>query len=146
MHSYATSATFGATPRNFAHLLGHKLDSRPNSNDIPIVFLMTEDISEQGILRSLISRDGWRLETFESTREFLARARPLVPSCLILCLALPDPNALQEQKQIARERAEVPIIVISSCGARDVRRSGASPSRMAPASVIRGAVANARQK
>ena len=121
MHSSPTSATFGATPTNVAYLLGHKLDSRPTSNDIPIVFLITEDLSEHETLRSLISREGYRLETFESAREFLARPRPLAPSCLILSLALPDPNVLQEQKQIARERAEIPIIVISSYG--DVRTS-----------------------
>ena len=121
MDSSTTSAAFGATSTNASYLLGHKLDSRPDSNDIPIVFLITEDTSEQETLRSLISREGWRLETFESAREFLGRPRPLVPSCLILSLALPDPNVLQEQKLIARERTEVPIIVISSHG--DVRTS-----------------------
>jgi FixJ family two-component response regulator len=54
-----------------------------------------------------------RLETFASAREFLARPRPLVPSCLLLAISLPDLNSLEVQKQLSRERAEVPIVVIS---------------------------------
>ena len=121
MASAATTGTFGGNPTNIASILGQKLDSRPNSNGIPTVFLISNDKSEQESLKSLITRQGWQFEMFESAREFLAAPRPIVPSCLILSLALPDPNVLQEQKQISRERAEVPIIVISSHG--DVRTS-----------------------
>ena len=46
----------------------------------------------------------------------MARPRPLVPSCLILARSQRDQNGLEEQKQIARERAEVPIIVVSEVG------------------------------
>ena len=119
MASAATTATFGGNPTNVASILGQKLDSQPNSNGIPTVFLISNDNSEQESLKSLITREGWQFEMFESAREFLARPRPLVPSCLILALSLPDPNGLEVQKQLARERAEVPIIVISSYG--DVR-------------------------
>jgi FixJ family two-component response regulator len=48
-----------------------------------------------------------------STQEFLARPRPLVMSCLILARSFEDLHRIEEQKQIARERAEVPIIIIS---------------------------------
>jgi FixJ family two-component response regulator len=98
---------------NIACTFGQELDSRPNSHNIPIVFLITDDISEQESLKPLIAREGWQFETFESAREFLARPRPLVPSCLILARSVPGLNGLEEQKQIARERAGVPIIVIS---------------------------------
>ena len=116
MASAATTGTFGGNPANIAYLLNHELDSRPNLNGTPIVFLLSDDISEQEFLKSLIGREGWEIETFESARGFLARPRPLVPSCLILALSASDLNGLEVQKQIARERAEVPIIVISGHG------------------------------
>jgi FixJ family two-component response regulator len=113
MASAATIGTFRENSGNITYTLGQKLDSRPNSNGTPIVFFIGDDISEQESLKSLIRREGWQLETFESAREFLARPRPLVPSCLILALSLPDLNGLEVQKQLTRERAEVPIVVIS---------------------------------
>jgi FixJ family two-component response regulator len=112
MASVATSKIFEGTLPNIAFTFGPKLDQH-NSHDIPIVFLITNDLAEQESLRPLIARQGWQFEAFESAREFLARPRPFVPSCLILARSLPDMNSVEEQKQIARERAEVPIIVVS---------------------------------
>jgi len=113
MASAATNRIVGGNPATIAYTFGQKLHSQPNPHDTPIVFLITDDISEQESLRSLIARQGWQFETFESAQDFLARPRPLVPSCLILARCLSAVNRLEEQKQVARERAEVPIIVIS---------------------------------
>jgi FixJ family two-component response regulator len=112
----ATAATAGVFESNSASITStfdEKLNQLPNSPAVPIVFVITDDISEREYLKSLVAREGWQFETFESAREFLARPRPLVPSCLILTRSLPDQNGLEEQKQIARERAEIPVIVIS---------------------------------
>jgi len=82
----------------------------------PVVFVVDDDISVRKSLERLIRCEGWQAETFQSAREFLTRPRPLVPSCLILDLALPDLNGLELQRTIAQERAEMPIIFISGCG------------------------------
>jgi FixJ family two-component response regulator len=92
------------------------LSSIPNAT--PIVFVVDDDISMRDSLERLIGCQGWHAETFQSTREFLARSRPIVPNCLILALSASDLNGLEVQRQIARERAEMPIIVISGC--RDI--------------------------
>lgn len=91
---------------------------RPNAtpNITPIVFVIDRDISVQESLGRLIRRQGWQPETFESAQEFLARPRPFVPSCLILAHSFPSPNGIDVQKQIARERPQMPIIVISNHG------------------------------
>jgi FixJ family two-component response regulator len=115
MASVATTGIFDGNPANIAFTFGQQLDSRPNSHDIPIVFLISNDIFEQESLKSLIARQGWQFEAFESARQFLARPRPLVPSCLILARPLLDRDGIEEQKLLVRERAEVPIIVISRC-------------------------------
>jgi FixJ family two-component response regulator len=112
MASAATTRIFEKHSANIPSIFGQKLDSGPNSDSVPIVFLITGDISEQESLRSLVAHENWRFETFESAQEFLARPRPLVPSCIILGLS-PVKNGLEEQKEIVRERSEVPIIVIS---------------------------------
>jgi FixJ family two-component response regulator len=94
--------------QTFDHQLG--LPSMPNVT--PIIFVIDEDIYVRESLAASISSEGWQAETFASAREFLAWPRPLVPSCLLL--SLPHVDGVDVQKQIARERAEMPIIVTSS--------------------------------
>jgi FixJ family two-component response regulator len=112
MGSTATARIFEKNPASIESLFGQKSDAIPDSESAPIVFLIASDISERESLRSLVAREGWRSETFESAREFLARPRILAQSCTILALS-PELNGLEEQKGIVRERPEIPIIVIS---------------------------------
>jgi FixJ family two-component response regulator len=82
----------------------------------PIVFVVDDDISVRESLELLIESAGWQPETFASAQEFLARSRPLVPSCLILDVALPDVNGLDLQKRVAVDRSDMPVIFITGYG------------------------------
>jgi FixJ family two-component response regulator len=88
----------------------------PQSDAAPIVFVVDDDISVRESLESLIRFVGWQPETFASAEEFLARPRPLVPSCLVLDVSLPDLNGLELQKLIAPDRIDMPIIFITGHG------------------------------
>ncbi len=83
---------------------------------IPIVFVVDDDVSVRESLELLIQTAGWRAETFVSAREFLARPRALVPSCLVLDVTLPDLNGLDLQKRVAIERSDLPVIFITGHG------------------------------
>jgi len=95
--------------------VGHQLGLSSITQITPIVFVVDEDVALRDSLELLISSQGWQPETFESAREFLARSRPLIPSCLILSLSARDLDGLELQRRIARERGEMPIIIISGC-------------------------------
>jgi FixJ family two-component response regulator len=82
----------------------------------PIVFIVDDDISVRESLELLIADAGWQPEVFGSAQEFLARPRPLSPSCLVLDVGLPDLNGLELQKRLAGARAGMPIIFITGCG------------------------------
>jgi len=82
----------------------------------PIVFVVDDDVSVRESLELLVQVSGWQAETFASAREFLARPRAVVPSCLILDVSLPDLNGLDLQRRIAVDRADMPIIVITGHG------------------------------
>jgi len=82
----------------------------------PVVFVVHDDVSVRASLELLAQVSGWQCEIFASAREFLARPRPTVPSCLILDVALPDTNGLDLQKRIAVERSELPVIFITGYG------------------------------
>ena len=76
-----------------------------------VVFVIDEDVEVRASLRSLIESAGWQAETFRSAREFLARPRAQVPSCLVLDIALPDLNGLDVQARVA-DRSAMPIIFL----------------------------------
>jgi FixJ family two-component response regulator len=99
---------------SLAHALGYPLVSPSIQNFTPIVFSIDGDTSVRASLERSIRSEGWQAETFASSHDFLARPRPFVPNCLILTLSYANPDGLEMQRHIARERAEMPIIVISS--------------------------------
>ena len=101
---------------NLTQSLNHGIGLPSIPSVSPIVFVVDEDITVRESLELLIRCEGWQPQTFQSAREFLTRPRPLVPSCLVLDLALPDLTGLELQKIIARERAEMPVVFISGCG------------------------------
>ena len=82
----------------------------------PIVFVVDDDISVRESLESLIGFVGLQVETFASAEEFLARPRPLAPSCMVLDVSLPDLSGLDLQKLIGQDRVDMPIIFITGHG------------------------------
>jgi RNA polymerase sigma factor (sigma-70 family) len=104
---------------NVTQALNRQVGIAPVLSIAPTVFVIEDDIYVREPLERLIRNAGWQAETFASAQDFLARPRPSVASCLILALSDGDTRGLELQKQIARERPEMPIIVIS--GLHDVR-------------------------
>jgi len=96
--------------------MDHDLRSLSMSESPAVVFVVDDDISVRESLELLIRAAGWQAELFDSAQAFLARARVLAPSCLILDVNLPDLNGLDLQKRVAAERTEMPIIFITGYG------------------------------
>jgi FixJ family two-component response regulator len=92
------------------------VDKSATSPGSAIVFVVDDDVSVRESLELLIRNAGWQPETFASAQEFLVRRRVLVPSCLILDVALPGLNGLELQKRIAVDRSDMPIIFITGYG------------------------------
>jgi FixJ family two-component response regulator len=88
----------------------------PMPSSLPIVFVVDDDISVRESLELMIRCAGWQPELFDSAQAFLARARPAVPSCLVLDVNLPDLNGLDLQSNIGSDRPEMPIIFITGYG------------------------------
>ena len=82
----------------------------------PIVFVVDDDVSVRESLELLICNAGWQPEIFESAQEFLCRERVLVPSCLVLDIALPGVDGLDLQKRLAADRKNMPIIFVTNHG------------------------------
>lgn len=99
-----------------ARASGSDLGSASKSLVTPIVFVIDDDVAVRESLDLLIRCQGWKPETFASAQQFLNRPRPLVPSCLVFDVSIPGFHGLELQKRIAVERANTPIICITSQG------------------------------
>jgi FixJ family two-component response regulator len=84
--------------------------------ECPIVFVVDDDVSVRESLELVVRYAGFRVETFESAREFLARPQIHGPSCLVLDVSLPNLNGLDLQKHLATDRTSLPIIFITGYG------------------------------
>jgi FixJ family two-component response regulator len=82
----------------------------------PIVFVIDDDASVRDAVKRLIASVGLRVETFGSTREFLAATRTDAPACLVLDVRLPDVSGLEFQSELAELDFQIPIIFITGHG------------------------------
>jgi FixJ family two-component response regulator len=81
-----------------------------------MIAIVDDDPSVREGLESLIRSAGWRVETFASAQEFLARPRAEAPCCLILDLQLPGLSGLDLQKRMAEVELEIPIVFLTGHG------------------------------
>src|SRR5688572_24916222 len=96
----------GSRPRQPGRMVG----SASMSHEVPVVFVVDDDVSVRESLELLIRSAGWLPQTFDSAQTFLAHPRTVVPSCLILDVRLPDLTGLDVQKLISAARADLPVI------------------------------------
>jgi FixJ family two-component response regulator len=104
----------GENRTNVAQAFSHRLGLPTIPNFTPIIFVVDEDTSVRASLELFIRSEGWQPETFASVQEFLDHPRPRVPNCLILAISHRGINGTEVQQRMGGERAEMPIIVISS--------------------------------
>ena len=81
-----------------------------------IIAVVDDDASVREGLQSLIRSAGWRVETFVSAQEFLARLGAEAPSCVILDLQLPGLSGLDLQNRMAKGGLEIPIVFLTGHG------------------------------
>ena len=94
---------------------GGEPKSGARSPAAPVVFVVDDDVSVRESLELLIRHVGWRVETFASAPEFLARPRVDGASCLVLAVSLPGLSGLDPQRHVS-DRPDMPIIFITGHG------------------------------
>ena len=74
----------------------------------PTVFVVDDDPSLRTSTERLLRSVGFRVQTFGSAQDFLARARPEGPACLLLDVRLPGLSGLDLQRELARSGVQIP--------------------------------------
>ncbi|KVZ78711.1 LuxR family transcriptional regulator [Burkholderia ubonensis] len=115
-----------------------------------VVFVVDDDASVCRSLTRLARSAGYRAESFESAREFLAGADlTCCPACLLLDLELPDVNGLELQREL---NAVLPIVFVTGHGdigtTVDAMKAGATDFLPKPVvdTVLLAAVARALER
>ena len=81
-----------------------------------LVAIVDDDPSIREGVGSLLRSAGWKVETFASAEEFLARRSVVEPSCVVLDLQLPELSGLDLQTRMAQINVEIPIVFITGHG------------------------------
>jgi FixJ family two-component response regulator len=81
-----------------------------------IVFVVDDDSSIREAIKSLVSLEGLRVETFGTAQEFLQSKRPDLPGCVVLDVELPGLSGLDLQRELASHAIKLPIIFITGYG------------------------------
>src|SRR5882672_4842459 len=89
---------------------------KPMSETYPPVYVVDDDLAVRESVASLIRSAGLRVETFPSAKEFLARARTMVPGCLVLDVKLPGLSGIDLQQELAKADLQIPIIFLTGHG------------------------------
>src|SRR5271166_4381405 len=86
------------------------------SDTVAMVYVVDDDASAREGVARLIRSAGLRTKTFASGEEFLAAARPALPSCLVLDVNLPGLSGLDVQKELIKSGAQIPVIFLTGHG------------------------------
>ena len=89
---------------------------RPHDRKEPVVYVVDDDELMRRALVNLLRSVGLRVETFESSGNFLAFPKYDAPSCLILDVRLRFENGLAVQEHIAKSDVRMPIVFMTGHG------------------------------
>jgi FixJ family two-component response regulator len=81
-----------------------------------IVFIIDDDSLYRRSSERLVRSIGFRVQSFESARDFLSSRRPNAPSCLVLDVRLPGLSGLDLQRELAEAGVHIPIIFVTGHG------------------------------
>ena len=87
----------------------------PQESDA-LVAIVDDDPSVRRGLQRLIRSAGWKVETFASAQDFLARPLAISPSCLVLDLQLPGLSGLDLQQRMADLGLDIPVVFLTGHG------------------------------
>ena len=93
------------------------VDARP---DGAVVYVIDDDAAVRDSLEWLIEADDLAVETFDSAAAFLQRPEPDCPACVVVDVRMPGMSGLDLQRQLAAQRRELPVIVITGHGDVDM--------------------------
>ena len=80
------------------------------------VYVVDDDASVRRSSERMLRVAGFKVQTFESARDFLSYQRPEGPGCLVLDVRLPGLSGLDLQRELSLAGKQIPIIFLTGHG------------------------------
>ena len=80
------------------------------------VHVVDDDAAVRDALRWLLEGEGFRVQTYASAEEFLARFSNTPPACAIIDLRMPGLSGLELQQVLERRKVRLPLIFVTAHG------------------------------
>jgi FixJ family two-component response regulator len=90
---------------------GHASSTPDCAPAAPVVFVIDADAAMRKSLEAPLRDAGWRVESFGTVPEFLARARGFVSGCVVFDIATPGRDGMEQLRRLVSECAGLPVIV-----------------------------------
>jgi RNA polymerase sigma factor (sigma-70 family) len=84
--------------------------------NIPIVYVVDDDLSVRRAIKRLIESVGLQVQLFDSAEKFPSGELPDVPSCLVLDVRLPGKSGLEFQQELIKTGGQIATIFITAHG------------------------------
>jgi len=81
-----------------------------------VVYVVEDDASFRKSLERLVRASGWRVVSFGTAKEFLARSAIEHPSCLLLDVRLPDIDGMRLPDRLGERGLRLPIVFMTGHG------------------------------
>lgn len=85
-------------------------------NDNRVVYLVDDEEAIRKSAGFVLSRAGFKVQTYGSGVEFLKQAKAAPPGCVLLDVRMPDMDGLEVQAAMAERGIAMPIIVLTGHG------------------------------
>jgi len=80
----------------------------------PIIHVVDDEAKLRRSLELLLRSEGFHVQIYASSEEFLARFNRDVPGCLVLDVYLGGMSGLDLQRELCRQRLLIPVVVMSA--------------------------------
>ena len=83
---------------------------------VPTVFVLDDDPAVRNSLQWLLESVGLKVETYESSEEFIGAYADSTPGCLVLDVRIPGTSGLDLLEQFPQRKIGIPVIVLTGYG------------------------------
>jgi twitching motility two-component system response regulator PilH len=80
------------------------------------ILIVDDSPTEAHVLRGMLEKNGFEVETAENGTEGIARAKQLKPDLILMDVVMPGLNGFQATRQLTKdaETADIPVIIVTT--------------------------------
>ena len=95
------------------------------------VLIVDDSPTEAHVLKGMLEKNGFEVETAENGTEGIERAKALKPDLILMDVVMPGLNGFQATRQLTKdpETSEIPVIIVTT---KDQETDRVSPYKPVP--------------